>query len=146
MSHDDGHSALKAEVVDEHTHEGLEVVIVKRVLPNNSGDTIVHICPSTFTNIGVQWTHFLELLGFQYSRKCPYTRSRRCLWRQMEGNLNASKIAEVLSQAYGHLQRADELLRETGLSLPESERGWLFFWVPEDMERYDELLRRLAEF
>ena len=142
----DGHLAVEHKVIDRHNDSEIEVVLVERQMADGRTDLIVHVEPKVFTTVGVQWTHFLEWLGFRYFHNCPYVSGRRCLWREWESNVrSAQKIAQALKEAYRNVSEADRLLRETPLKFPESNSGWLYFFAPQDMERYDELMRLLAE-
>jgi len=146
LQRDDGHSATLHEVVSRYIDGEVEVVLVKRQTGSGATDFVIHVEPKVFTTAGIQWTHFLELLGFRYFYDCPYVSGRRCLWRRWEGKTNdAERITEALKEAYRRVREADELLSGTPLKLPESNSGWLFFFVPEDMERHKNLLTRLAE-
>ena len=143
---DDGHSAVSRKVIDQYGDNEVEVILVERQMVGGQTDLIVHIEPKVFTTSGVQWTHFLEWLGFKYFNNCPHVIGRRCLWRKWESEVrSAQKIAQALKEAYRRVREADRLLRETPLKLPESNLGWLYFFAPQDMERYDDLMRLLAE-
>ena len=142
---DDGHSAVSHHLVDKYSDGEMELVLVERRMANGESELVVHVEPKTFTSSGIQWTHFLEWLGFRYFNNCPYVQGRRCLWKKWDSQTPAQQIAQTLKEAYRLVKEADRLLSETPLKLPESNSGWLYFFVPEDMERYDSLMRLLAE-
>ncbi|MFA4044411.1 MAG: hypothetical protein HZRFUVUK_001197 [Candidatus Fervidibacterota bacterium] len=145
VKRDNGHSAADHKLIDRYDGE-IEIVLVEQRISDGRSDLTIHVMPKRFTTVGVQWTHFLEWLGFRYFHNCPHVSGRRCLWRKWESSVrSAREIAHALEEAYRHVNEADRLLRDTPLKLPESNSGWLYFFVPQDMERYDELMRLLAE-
>lgn len=145
-SQDDGHSAVQHKVIDRYSDGDLEVALVERQIVDGAVDYILHVKPKTFTTSGIQWTHFLEWLGFRYFNNCPHVLSHCCLWRKWDSNTtDAEKIVRTLKEAYQRVKEGDELLSETPLKLPESNLGWLYFLAPEDMKRHGLLMRWLAE-
>ena len=128
---EDGHSAVSHHIVDRYSDGVIEVVLVERRMANGQTNLVIHIEPKTFTTAGVQWTHFLEWLGFRYFNDCPHVSGRRCLWRSWDGDkTSAPLIAQALKEAYRQVYEADRLLSETPLKLPESNSGWLYFFRP----------------
>ncbi len=85
----------------------------------------LHVRPSEFSTAGIQWTDFLNHLGFSRT-ECPYHHGDGYC-RLVDEGLDINACAQALSSAYQKVKQADRQFEACGFWLPRPE-GFGYFY------------------
>lgn len=121
----DLHSALKTEVINRASGEGVEVLLVRLQHSRDQISHSLHVRTTSFSTYGIQMTDLLAMLGFVRSR-CVFVNGE-CYAKEVDGSFNVTSFASTLKPMHGSLSQAQQHFERCGLLINQPE-GWGYYF------------------
>src|SRR5436309_12925159 len=91
MTNRDLHQALKTEIVQKASAQGVNFVVARLQWGKNDVGFSLHAEPTSFSTSGTQTTDFLAYLGFE-RRQCAFVARRECYAKWVEESFDLAKF------------------------------------------------------
>lgn len=117
----DLHSALKTEVLDKISHDGLEAALVRLQWSKADYGFSLHVRPNSFTMSGTQRADLLDFIGFKLA-ECSFLRDK-CFHKEVNEGFDTRGFLQAFSRAYEFFCTAESLLGSCGFYI-EQPQGW----------------------
>ncbi|HYR88453.1 MAG TPA: TIR domain-containing protein [Terriglobia bacterium] len=125
MNNRDLHQALKTEIVEKGSAEGVNLVLVKHQWGKNDIGFSLHVEPTSYSSSGIQMTDFLAHLGFERSH-CTFSGTHECYARWVADVFTLAPFVDSFKKAFDAFRRAERHLESCGFRIEQLE-GWGYF-------------------
>ncbi len=126
MNRSDLHTSLKSEIIEKVSTPCGEAILARQAWSKTEIKYSVHVSPNVYTSFGLQWSDFLNYLGFNH-QKCLFLQTGQCYAREVNEGFDLKKFSEALGRGFNNLENAQKQLGSCGFLFNQPE-GWGYFF------------------